>query len=657
MCDFFADSSMNLAYSPNLPARSTRGASKQRRDQINIEIQKLRDLLPLSGSIKDRLFQLQVMSLACIFIRKQQYFPYVAQTCEKPIFPMFHRHLPLPKQFDGCKALRGFLLMATRAGKLLYISENASEYLGYSVEEIMCQGDSIYDLVDSRDHAAVQAEFCSGPPSATSGTFPDDRVFICRMNLSRTAKRHIQYYKFILVEGRYLHPIEYYQALNAVPNLNSTAPIQPIFAAFCRPLINPENAETLATGNTAIFRSVHSMDFKFAQLDDIGSYYLGFTPTDVEGVSLYKMLHPMSVDVAASKHRILCQQKEGSAIALLRLQTRSGSFVWLHSVFIVKTTVITPPPPTAEAPATVKVEPTRRFRHHIHATYQVLTDLEAATLQTNDWIYAIKQHHFTRELSKDEYGEAASPESSESEYSSSMNDYVENAIPNGETGQTAAAICVEIPTKVTPEASFSSLQHSATTLPTDTEHSSPSDSSSSLSRTYGIDVFDGSVPHLSTTNMNYYAPVGVTEMPLPELGDDLDEFFRHVEFSPPIEQKVVPSEVMPAQTVHPARGIKREWWEAGLQDNSAIDYGHPHSVNAQPTVHTTPTMHHTYRQQRHHSIQFGGCEPSTFQMQHQQPHFNTSGHASEVSSGYMVHDLPGHHRQKRLGSWAGMNFT
>uniref|UniRef100_A0A914S4U5 BHLH domain-containing protein n=1 Tax=Parascaris equorum TaxID=6256 RepID=A0A914S4U5_PAREQ len=112
--------------------RSTRGASKQRRDQINIEIQKLRDLLPLSDSIKDRLFQLQVMSLACIFIRKQRYLPHIlgARSVDAPIGQS--TVLPL-RQIDACKALRGFLLMFTKSGKLLHISENASEYLGHSV--------------------------------------------------------------------------------------------------------------------------------------------------------------------------------------------------------------------------------------------------------------------------------------------------------------------------------------------------------------------------------------------------------------------------------------------------------------------------------------------------------------------------------------------
>lgn len=60
----------------------------------------------------------------------------------------------------------------------------------------MCQGDSLYDLVDSRDHGTVQSELMSGPPSVSvPNAFPDEKVFICRMNLSRTAKRQLQYHK------------------------------------------------------------------------------------------------------------------------------------------------------------------------------------------------------------------------------------------------------------------------------------------------------------------------------------------------------------------------------------------------------------------------------------------------------------------------------
>ncbi len=52
------------------------GASKQRRDLINAEIDHLKELLPLPETIRQRLFQLQVMSLACIYIRKDRYLPH-----------------------------------------------------------------------------------------------------------------------------------------------------------------------------------------------------------------------------------------------------------------------------------------------------------------------------------------------------------------------------------------------------------------------------------------------------------------------------------------------------------------------------------------------------------------------------------------------------
>lgn len=60
--------------SVSLTCRSTKGASKQRRDLINAEIVKLRELLPLSEAARQRLSQLQVMSYASVYIRKNNYF-------------------------------------------------------------------------------------------------------------------------------------------------------------------------------------------------------------------------------------------------------------------------------------------------------------------------------------------------------------------------------------------------------------------------------------------------------------------------------------------------------------------------------------------------------------------------------------------------------
>ena len=48
------------------------------------------------------------------------------------------------------------------------------------------QGDSLYDIVDKRDHGAVQAQLLQ---SGVECDVTQDVAFFCRMNMSRTLKR------------------------------------------------------------------------------------------------------------------------------------------------------------------------------------------------------------------------------------------------------------------------------------------------------------------------------------------------------------------------------------------------------------------------------------------------------------------------------------
>jgi len=54
--------------------RSTKGASKQRRDAINEHVGQIRELLPVSEAARSRLSQLQVMALARSYIAKSNLF-------------------------------------------------------------------------------------------------------------------------------------------------------------------------------------------------------------------------------------------------------------------------------------------------------------------------------------------------------------------------------------------------------------------------------------------------------------------------------------------------------------------------------------------------------------------------------------------------------
>lgn len=103
------------------------------------------------------------------------------------------------------QALSGFLMMLTQNGKLLYISDNAAEYLGHSMEDLLIHGDSVYDIIDKQDHGAIQAELGRGVPpqqggvhAAHHGISPaslegERRMFLCRMNVSRNARRQMRF--------------------------------------------------------------------------------------------------------------------------------------------------------------------------------------------------------------------------------------------------------------------------------------------------------------------------------------------------------------------------------------------------------------------------------------------------------------------------------
>lgn len=58
-----------------------------------------------------------------------------------------------------------------------------------SQEDLLIHGDSVYDMIDKQDHQAVQNELVKSIP--THGD--DERLFLCRMNVSRNARRQMRF--------------------------------------------------------------------------------------------------------------------------------------------------------------------------------------------------------------------------------------------------------------------------------------------------------------------------------------------------------------------------------------------------------------------------------------------------------------------------------
>ncbi|XP_071514138.1 uncharacterized protein [Panulirus ornatus] len=388
--------------------KSTKGASKMRRDMINAEICQLRDLLPLPPSTRQRLSQLQLMALVCVYVRKSNYFQQVFKQQEQTLSPT--------PNIGFSKAMNGFIMMLTQGGKLLYISDNAAEYLGHSMEDLLIHGDSVYDIIDKQDHAAVQAELVRGVQ--TPQLPEEERLFLCRMNVSRNARRQMRFgdQKVVLVAGHYL---------SYLPLCSRN---EPVFLAHCTPVAMPETRESVVQGATNVFTSVHTLDMKFLNLDRNGEFYLGYNRSSLAGVSWYHLIHPENMREAQTKHRLITtSEQDRSCILLLRLQAAGGTWRWVHCVLQVKdaadpnqqgsqgsgsgtSSSSTNSSSTSSSSGTSssssngssqqqQQQQQQQTQPVIVATNQVLAEKEASVLRANSWLY----HYYTMQ-SKLQYG-------------------------------------------------------------------------------------------------------------------------------------------------------------------------------------------------------------------------------------------------------------
>ncbi|GMS79879.1 hypothetical protein PENTCL1PPCAC_2054, partial [Pristionchus entomophagus] len=321
--------------------------------QINGEINRLRELLPLTDTSRDRLFQLQVMSLTCVYIRKELY-----SRNNSP------SSLLLPfSSSDVTRSLPSFLILLSLQGKLYYMSDNASEHLGHSVEELMCQGDTLNDLVDIQDVSTVSSAL-----SSLRSKIKDQVSFVCRIGLTRVAKRQI-HHKYLLFSGhRILSP--------SSPSL---------LAATVFPLLNPENIDCLSTGSTIVFTARLGLDLKFTQLDSLGFDYFSVSRSTLSSSSIYALIHPEDMRKLEKKHRILIEEPEGSVMVMVRLISPQGEFTYFHMVLNLSC-LLPPLLPLLVSPQGNLLANGKT--HFISAAFQALTEDEGMAVLSHPSIYS-----------------------------------------------------------------------------------------------------------------------------------------------------------------------------------------------------------------------------------------------------------------------------
>ncbi|XP_074898466.1 neuronal PAS domain-containing protein 4-like [Buteo buteo] len=286
------------------PFRSTKSASKARRDQINAELQALRSLLPISAQEKERLSYLHTMALVCLRLRGAQLFP---PDSAPPAGPALSTEL--------LSLLPGFLLVLSANGKLIYISENVAQVLGLSMVELLAQGDTIFDILDGRAHEDARKKLLLAQEE------PGREVtFVSEMRTSKAFRLQHGGNRAVAVRGRFT-------ALRRLASPSAAA-----FLALCTPVARLA-ADGDASSQDDLIQSTHILDMTFTDVTESVTYHLGYCREELIGQSWYSLLHPEDTDLAAAQHRaVVLGTGAGPAAgsAVLRVLRRDRTWAWLH---------------------------------------------------------------------------------------------------------------------------------------------------------------------------------------------------------------------------------------------------------------------------------------------------------------------------------------
>ncbi|KAG8223903.1 hypothetical protein J437_LFUL001983 [Ladona fulva] len=194
-------------------------------------------------------------------------------------------------------------------------------------EDLLIHGDSVYDIIDKQDHRGIQAELCgggsgAGGPGVGCGGPPmdkDQRLFLCRMNVSRNARRQMRF------------------GDQKLPDIKRRLAL--MFLTRKVPILKPSFRHTFSDFLVGISKLSLYLEVKI--LKDFfcfsGEFHLGYPRCELQGASWYHLLHWESMREAQSKHRLITQsEQERSCILLVRLQRRTGDWLWVHCVLQAK---------------------------------------------------------------------------------------------------------------------------------------------------------------------------------------------------------------------------------------------------------------------------------------------------------------------------------
>ncbi|XP_058684914.1 LOW QUALITY PROTEIN: hypoxia-inducible factor 3-alpha-like, partial [Poecile atricapillus] len=222
---------------------------------------------------------------------------------------------------DGCylQALSGFVMVLSRGGDMIYLSENVSRLLGLSQLELI--GHSAFDFVHPCDHEELQDAL--GPRQGSLRLRGERSCLSFSLRMKSTLSGRGRCLNLKAASWKVLHCAGHMRTYSGP----GSGPVR-CLVLICEAIAHPGAIEAPLGSGTVLTR--HSMDMKFTYCDDRIGEVAGYHPEELLGCSLYEFVHALdSNTLSRSVHTLL---SKGQAVTShYRFLAKRGGFLWAQT--------------------------------------------------------------------------------------------------------------------------------------------------------------------------------------------------------------------------------------------------------------------------------------------------------------------------------------
>lgn len=225
------------------------------------------------------------------------------------------------------KALDGFLLVLSKDGDIIYISETVAKYLG--LQQIDLMGQSIYEFAHPCDHDEIEDALSPHPREMEESTH---RTIFIRLKCTLTSKgRNVNLksatYKVIKVSGTFVvdDDADVPMEIEEEDGIRHSKGLTHLIAV-AEPIPHPSNIEVPLDKRT--FTSRHNMNMKFTDCDDSIHHLTGYHHSELIGESLYKYHHAQDSKMIEKSYKDLFSKGQ-ICTGQYRFLAKNGGYVWM----------------------------------------------------------------------------------------------------------------------------------------------------------------------------------------------------------------------------------------------------------------------------------------------------------------------------------------